>query len=112
MDKQAKKVTSAGLDQMLTKMIRKGDKCPASFYKMRRIAKDTATDLKVKGKKFKIPWTLLLIIIPGLVILYLVITKIINPGEEGGITPGEKLDEGIDLKGRDTKGLLDDFGYK
>lgn len=110
--KQVKKVTRAGLDRFVTKQIRKSDKAPASFYEMKRIAKETATDLKVKGKKFKIPWGLLLIIIPGLVILYLVITKIINPGSEGGISPGEKLDEPIDLKGRDTKGLLNDFGYK
>ncbi len=108
----AKKTTKAGVDRMITKMIRKSDKAPASFYKLKRVAKETATDIKGKGKKLKIPWGLLLIIIPGLIILYLVITRIKRPEGEGGISPGEKLDEPIDLKGRDTKGLLDDFGYK
>lgn len=109
---QARKATRAGIDRFIAKQIRKSDKAPANFYKMKRIAKETATDLKVKGKKFKIPWGLLLIIIPVLITLYLIITSIKRPKDEGGISPGEKLDEPIDLKGRETKGLLDDFGYK
>ena len=109
---QPRKVSKAGLDAFVTKMIRKGDRAPASFYKLKRVAKDTATDLKAKGKKFKIPWLLLaLIVVPVLVVLYIIFTKEEDFGK-GGITPGEKFDEPIDLKGRDTKGLLDDFGYK
>jgi hypothetical protein len=108
--KEVKRVSRAGLDRFVTKMIKKGDRAPASFYKMKRIAESTATDLKVKGKKFKIPWGLLLIIIPVLIILYLIITRIKRPDE--GYTPGKHLDEPVDLKGRETKDLLNDFGYK
>lgn len=112
MEKQAKKATRAGIDAFITKQIRKSSKAPASFYKLKRVARDTATDLKAKGKKLKIPWLLLaLITVPVLVVLYIIFTKEEGFGK-GGITPGEKLDESIDLKGRDTKGLLDDFGYK
>ncbi len=108
----AKKASRAGIDQAITKMIRKSDKAPASFYKLKRVAKDTATDLKAKGKKLKIPWLLLaLIAVPVLVVLYIIFTKEEGFGK-GGLAPGEKIDEPVDLKGRDTKGLLDDFGYK
>jgi len=107
---QAKKASRRQLDQAITRMIRKSDKAPPGFHKrIRGVAQDTAKDLKVKGKKFKIPWGLLLIVIPVLVILYLIITRIKRP--EGGITPGEELDEPIDLKGREADDLLKDFGY-
>jgi len=107
----AKKVTSAGLDRFIVKMIRKSDKAPPGFHRIRQVAGDTAKDLKTKGKKFKIPWLLLLILIGGVIGIYWFVTSFKRP-DEGGYSPGERSDEPIDLKGRDTKGLLDDFGYK
>ena len=105
---QTKRVTSAGLDQFLRKMIMKIDKAPANFHKMRRIAKETTTDIKAKGKKLNIPWGLLLILIPGLIITYFIITSIKRPEDKIDNSYGEP----ISLKGRETEDLLDDFGWK
>lgn len=106
--KQTKKVTRTGIDLAVGRMIRKTDKAPASFHKLKRVARDTATGLKIKGKKLNIPWGLLLVLIPGLIAIYLAISSMKK--RKDGITPG--LDEPINMKGRDEKGLLNDYGYK
>jgi len=108
----SKKASRIEIDRFVTKQIKKSDKAPKNWDRIRRVAKETATDLRVKGKKFKIPWGLLLILIPGLIGIYLAITSIKRPEDEGGITPGKDLDEPIDLRGKDVSTLLDEFGYK
>ena len=111
----AKKTSRAGIDAFVTKQIRKSDKAPASFARerdrMRKAGTDIALDVKKQGKK--LPWGLLFIGGAFLIAIVLFIFWKFKGGEEdGGITPGEKFDEPIDLKGRDTSGLLGDFGYK
>lgn len=108
MEKQVKKASKAGIDRFVTSQIRKSDKAPASFKRMKRLGKETAKGLKVKGKKLNIPWGLLLVLIPGLIAIYLAIISMKKPKD--GI--GEEFDQHVDLKGRDEKGLLNDFGYK
>lgn len=94
-------------------MIKKTTKAPPGLHRIKRVAKDTTRDIKRTGKGWGFSWGLLaLIAVPILVIIYFLFTKDKEEFGEGGIIPGEKLDKPIDLRGRDTKGLLDDFGYK
>lgn len=90
MEKQAKKVTRAGLDRMVTKMIRKSDKAPKNFNEAYLSARKTASGIrattKEKAKKSKLGagfWFLVLIIvIPILVVGYLILNRKVElPGE-------------------------------
>jgi len=107
-----KRVSKAQLNKVIEAHIRKSDRAPKNWNRIEQVAKETATDLKVKGKKFNIPWGLLLILIPGLIGIYLAFTSRKRPEGEGGIALGKRPDEPIDLKGKDVRELLDDFGYK
>lgn len=107
----SKRVSRAGIDAFVTKMIRKSSKAPANFSRMRGLAKDTATDLKAKGKTLKIPWGLLAILIPVLIGIYLAFTWRKRPGEDGGISPGVSPDQPINLRGKDADTLLGEFGH-
>lgn len=111
--KERKVASKAEISRFIVGQIKKSDKAPPGFSKrIRGIAKDTAGDLKVKGKSLKIPWGFMLFIVPVLIGIYLVITGFMKPKDGGGYAPGDSPDEPIDIKGRDAQGLLSDFGYK
>jgi len=104
---QAKKATTRQVDQFITKMIRKSSKAPAGFHRIRRVAKDTARDIKRTGKGWGFSWGLLaLVAVPILVVLYIVFTR--GEKKESDFELGDKA---VDLKDRDVGGLLGDFGH-
>lgn len=100
----------AAIDRTLTKMIRTSTKAPKNL-------KRQTGPLERSGKekqKMKLPWTLILIIAAIIIIvaLYILWKSKTREGAEGrGMAPGDRLDEPVDLKGRDIGGLLDEFGY-
>ncbi|MBA7639975.1 hypothetical protein ES703_47636 [subsurface metagenome] len=104
-----KRVTSkAKIDQILDKMIRSSDKAPRNLSRYRGVTKG-----EVK-QKMKLPWTLIIIVGAIIIIVALYIlwrTKTREGAGGNGMVPGDRLDEPIDLKGRDIEGLLDDIGY-
>ncbi|GAI90086.1 unnamed protein product, partial [marine sediment metagenome] len=89
--KQAKRVTRAGLDSFVTKLIRKGDKAPKNFNEAYLTARKRALGIrattKEKAKKSKLGagfWFLVLIIIvPILVVGYFILNRKVDlPGDD------------------------------
>ncbi|MBA7526873.1 hypothetical protein ES705_19044 [subsurface metagenome] len=96
------------IDKILDKMIRSSDKAPKNLSRYRGVTKS-----EVK-QKLKIPWTLIIIV--GAIIFFVALyifwkSKTREGAGDNGMVPGDRLDEPVDLKGRDIEGLLDEFGY-
>lgn len=109
-------LTGKALDREIKRHIRYSTKAPKNWAQRRQIIRETGTDLAVGLRKrgFRLPWALMIIIgvVLVAVILFIVFRDKGEYGEgKGGITPGERPDEPVDLKGRDVEGLLRDFGH-
>lgn len=106
---QATKATKTGINSMITKMIKYSDKAPKNLRRYQGVTKG-----EVKKQKMKLPWTLIIVVgaIIIIVALYILWKSKTKGAKEGvGYAPGDKLNEPVDLKGRDIEGLLDEFGY-
>ena len=106
---QATKVRKTGIDRMLTKMIRTSTKAPKNLRQYQGVTKG-----EIKKPKMKLPWTLIILVAAIIIVvaLYILWKSKTREGVGGsGMVPGDKLDEPVDLKGRDIGGLLNDFGY-
>ena len=101
--------SKAKIDRIITKMIRSSDKAPRNLRRYQGVTKG-----EIKKPKLKLPWTLIIIVgaIIIIVALYILWISKTREGAGGnGMVPGDRLDEPVDLKGKDIDGLLDEFGY-
>ncbi|GAJ07389.1 unnamed protein product [marine sediment metagenome] len=94
MEMKVKKVGRAGIDRMVTKLIRTSTKAPRNFNEARLRARETASGIrgavKEKAKKSKLGagfWFLVLIIIvPILVVGYFILNRRVELPGEGQFT--------------------------